>query len=466
MTAGDAFGWEGRSAVSPPPSARPAPAPGAATRALRPGPAHPACPWCSGTGRSRRRRSVSGPAPDRCARAPGTARPAARPGATAARPASPRMARRRRPARDSARPAARCRGRSRRRRRSRRPPGCPEIGPGSGACSPGIWWRAGRRRTPRSRRRRGRSCVPLMGFDLRGGRVVPDMPDNDGRHPGETAGERSDRNFDDLLQEVRVAQTGVQILFAFLLTLPFSARFGATSELDRVVYVITLLASAAAGAFLIAPVSYHRLLFRMGKKEELVRNASRMAICGVACILIAIVGAVFLVLDVVYGMALAVTAAAGLLVLAATLWFALPLRHRLGPHAAISNRPRPPTAVAGGAAGSRGRCGSRSRTWIIRYAPRCSSVTEASVCACTTVLQISSETIRHATSTLPSSPHAWQVSAMNVRACPGESSTGGNMDSARGSDEKISADAGAGSRSWLGDIPGQYPGARSPNGGW
>ena len=175
-----------------------------------------------------------------------------------------------------------------------------------------------------------------MGFDLRGGRVVPDMPDNDGRHPGETAGERSDRNFDDLLQEVRVAQTGVQILFAFLLTLPFSARFGATSELDRVVYVITLLASAAAGAFLIAPVSYHRLLFRMGKKEELVRNASRMAICGVACILIAIVGAVFLVLDVVYGMALAVTGASGFLVLAAILWFALPLRHRLGPHAATS----------------------------------------------------------------------------------------------------------------------------------
>jgi uncharacterized protein DUF6328 len=153
--------------------------------------------------------------------------------------------------------------------------------------------------------------------------------DDDGLHPGETPGERWDRNFDDLLQEVRVAQTGVQILFAFLLTLPFSARFGATSELDRVVYVITLLAAAAASAFLIAPVSYHRLLFRKGRKAELVRNASRMAVCGVACILIAIVGAVFMVLNVVYGMALAVTAAAAIFLLGGTLWFLLPLRSRL-----------------------------------------------------------------------------------------------------------------------------------------
>lgn len=155
------------------------------------------------------------------------------------------------------------------------------------------------------------------------------MPEDGGQHPGETEGERWDRNFDDLLQEVRVAQTGVQILFAFLLTLPFSARFGATSELDRVVYVITLLASAAASAFLIAPVSYHRLLFRKGRKPEVVRNASRMAICGVACILIAIVGAVFMVLDVVHGMVLALVGSAGVFILAATLWFLLPLRSRL-----------------------------------------------------------------------------------------------------------------------------------------
>jgi hypothetical protein len=148
-------------------------------------------------------------------------------------------------------------------------------------------------------------------------------------HPGETDDERWDRNFYDLLQEVRVAQTGVQILFAFLLTLPFAARFNATSELDRVIYVITLLSAAAASAFLIAPVSYHRLLFRMGKKPELVRNASRMAVCGVVCLLISIVGAVFVVLDVVFDVWLGVIGAAGLFVLATTLWFVLPLRHRI-----------------------------------------------------------------------------------------------------------------------------------------
>jgi hypothetical protein len=147
-------------------------------------------------------------------------------------------------------------------------------------------------------------------------------------HPGETDEERWDRNFYDLLQEVRVAQTGVQILFAFLLTLPFSARFGVISDADRVIYVITLLGAAAASAFLIAPVSYHRLLFRMGKKPELVRNASRMAVAGVFCLLISIVGAVFVVLDVVYNAWLGAFAAAGFGVLAVTLWFVLPLRHR------------------------------------------------------------------------------------------------------------------------------------------
>jgi hypothetical protein len=86
---------------------------------------------------------------------------------------------------------------------------------------------------------------------------------DDGRD--ETGLERWDRNFTELLQELRVAQTGVQILFAFLLTLPFTNRFGSVSDLDKVVYVITLMASATATALLIAPVSYHRQVFREGR---------------------------------------------------------------------------------------------------------------------------------------------------------------------------------------------------------
>lgn len=142
---------------------------------------------------------------------------------------------------------------------------------------------------------------------------------------GESEYERLDRNFTDLLQEIRVAQTGVQILFAFLLTLPFSARFGVTTSTDRVVYFVTLLSAAAASAFLIAPVSYHRTVFRQDRKAELVRNASRMAAWGTAFLLVAIVGAVFVVVDVVVDLTGAIIAAAGVGALGVFLWYLLPL---------------------------------------------------------------------------------------------------------------------------------------------
>src|SRR5947209_10039375 len=97
----------------------------------------------------------------------------------------------------------------------------------------------------------------------------PPAPDGWGRT--ETVLERWDRNFSELLQELRVAQTGVQVLFAFLLTLPFTNRFERITEVQRGTYVVTLVAAAAATALLIAPVSYHRLVFRQGRKPQLVR---------------------------------------------------------------------------------------------------------------------------------------------------------------------------------------------------
>src|SRR5436190_19904603 len=87
----------------------------------------------------------------------------------------------------------------------------------------------------------------------------------------ETPLERWDRNFSELLQELRVAQTGVQVLFAFLLTLPFTNRFERIAGVDRYTYVCTIAAAAAATALLIAPVSYHRLVFRQGRKRQLVQ---------------------------------------------------------------------------------------------------------------------------------------------------------------------------------------------------
>ncbi len=158
------------------------------------------------------------------------------------------------------------------------------------------------------------------------------MSDGDGRRD-ETGLERWDRNFIELLQELRVAQTGVQILFAFLLTLPFTNRFGDISDLDKTVYVITLVASATATALLIAPVSDHRQVFREGHKPALVRSASRLAQAGLATLLVAIIGAVFLVLDFVAGLGWASGLGAALVVLYLVLWYVLPklIRADAGP---------------------------------------------------------------------------------------------------------------------------------------
>jgi hypothetical protein len=146
--------------------------------------------------------------------------------------------------------------------------------------------------------------------------------------PHESEAKRLDRNLSELLQELRVAQTGVQILFAFLLTLPFAARFGDVDAFERVVYVIALLAAAGAAGMIIAPVAYHRMLFRRGLKPELVRSAHLMASGGLAFLVVAMVGAVLLVTDFLVGRALAtvISTATGLwLVL---LWGILPWRRR------------------------------------------------------------------------------------------------------------------------------------------
>jgi len=144
----------------------------------------------------------------------------------------------------------------------------------------------------------------------------------------ETEKQRWQRNFADLLQELRVAQTGVQILFAFLLTLPFSNGFTETTEFQRDVYIVALLAAAAATAMIISPVAFHRALFRQGRKPELVRFAHRMATGGLAFMLIAMVSAVLLITDFVLDrpIAFVLSALAGIWFL--TFWVALPFARR------------------------------------------------------------------------------------------------------------------------------------------
>jgi amino acid transporter len=148
-----------------------------------------------------------------------------------------------------------------------------------------------------------------------------------GHDPSENEFARRNRNFAELLQELRVAQTGVQILFAFLLTLPFSNRFSQVNHMERVVYIVTLVAAAAATAFLIAPVSYHRLVFREGRKSEVLRIASRMAQLGLLCLLVSLLGALFLAIDVVTGEPVVAIVTAAIAVLYVTLWYALPIIH-------------------------------------------------------------------------------------------------------------------------------------------
>lgn len=156
---------------------------------------------------------------------------------------------------------------------------------------------------------------------------MPSQDDTKGR-PDESARQRWDRNFADLLQELRVAQTGVQILFAFLLTLPFSNGFPRTTDLQKDVYVLALLTAAAATALIISPVAFHRALFRQGRKPELVRFAHRMASGGLAFMLVSMVSSVFLITDYLFSLwpaiGLAAIAAAFLL----TFWVLLPVGRR------------------------------------------------------------------------------------------------------------------------------------------
>lgn len=158
------------------------------------------------------------------------------------------------------------------------------------------------------------------------------MPDQDteasraARH--ETEAERADRNFNELLQELRVAQTGVQFLFAFLLTIPFTERFTMLPLEGRTVYLVTMITASLAMACLVAPVSYHRLLFRQGLKRQIVTAGSRLAQAGLAFLCVTVVGALYLVVDVVVNTRTAIAVATAMAVVFALLWYILPMRHR------------------------------------------------------------------------------------------------------------------------------------------
>lgn len=141
----------------------------------------------------------------------------------------------------------------------------------------------------------------------------------------ETPEERADRNWGDLLQELRVMQTGVQLLTAFLLALPFQQRFTELDDLQTDVFVVVVLLSATATGLLVAPVSMHRLLFQQRRKDDLVRWAHRLAIAGLAALGAAVTGVVWLVMSMVEGSTVATGLAGAVLAGLVLLWLVLPL---------------------------------------------------------------------------------------------------------------------------------------------
>ena len=149
---------------------------------------------------------------------------------------------------------------------------------------------------------------------------------------GETLDQVLDRNVGELLQELRVAFTGVQILFAFLLSLAFTPKFSGLTNFDLCVYTVALLSTALATMVFIAPVSLHRIVFRRRQKYALVWLGDRLLVVGLLLLIPAIGSAVLLIMDVVLGrgpaiLAASVTAGVGLLT-----WYALPLATRRAGH--------------------------------------------------------------------------------------------------------------------------------------
>jgi hypothetical protein len=145
---------------------------------------------------------------------------------------------------------------------------------------------------------------------------------DDGRR--ETPTERLDRNWNEILQELRVTQTGIQILTGFLLTVPFQQRFADLTETQRVIYLVLVVLAAMTTGLMVAPVSLHRWLFRRRAKKALVAEADRFMRVGLVFLAVVVSGVVLLVFDVVTTRAIALTVSGLLLALLVGAWFVLP----------------------------------------------------------------------------------------------------------------------------------------------
>jgi Family of unknown function (DUF6328) len=140
----------------------------------------------------------------------------------------------------------------------------------------------------------------------------------------ETEQERLDRNLQEFLGELRVALPGVQVLFAFLLVVPFNQRFADITDFQQTVYFVTLLFTAAASVCLIAPTAQHRVEFRAQHKEQILLMANRLAIVGLGCLAVAMTGAILLITDLLYGRTTTVIVTIPVGLTFALLWYLIP----------------------------------------------------------------------------------------------------------------------------------------------
>jgi amino acid transporter len=145
----------------------------------------------------------------------------------------------------------------------------------------------------------------------------------------ETPKERADRELIELLNELRVVLPGVTVLFAFLLAVPFAKGWDRVTPFQRDVFLVAFLSTGIAVALLTAPSSYHRLRFRAGNKEHLVRVGNRLTIAGIAASAVSLEAVVLLVIDYVVSTGAAIGATAGFALLVLGLWYGLPLYARI-----------------------------------------------------------------------------------------------------------------------------------------
>jgi hypothetical protein len=145
----------------------------------------------------------------------------------------------------------------------------------------------------------------------------------------ESKEERLDRELEELVQELRAMLPGVQVLFAFLLTVPFTTRFDEITALQKDVYFATFVCTGLAAIFLFAPAAYHRVQFRQRDKERLLRIGNREALAGTFFIALGLTGATFVVTDLLFATPSAAGVSAAIFGLAAWLWWGLPLLRRV-----------------------------------------------------------------------------------------------------------------------------------------